>query len=622
MSRTTRVVIALLFALLAAPRARAGDHLVFEDWSDAYVVEAGGRTVQRSSLRVRVADNEGVPLLYRQFNVVYLQKNSRRKDFSCKRRTADNRGDSYFRFEMTKINASVAGNLTDEVVEIPSFSKVLAGDAIECQWAVESDDLQFLSSVSLDGVYPVSKRRVEVNFPAGEPVRWTALNGAPAPQASPGRLLWELGPLPALPQRLPQQEYADIVRRVLLTRDRLNFFGKTYPVSNWAEIGDWERSLSGPALDALDDGLRARLAELVQGAKSEREKASRLYDWVRDEHRYVAVELGRGGWQPRPPVEVARNKYGDCKDFATLFASLARAAGLEVALVLVNTRDQGRVAENFPQPFTFDHVIAAVRLGGEWVYADATHKYLPLGLLREDVEGTRALIVPAAGGEARMIELPVAGADENQQIWTLGAASAADGTVALAGSHLVQGAEAGDWRFGMDSADSRADLYGRMQRFYAGKLAGAQSVEIAGQYADVRKPVRVELKAVAGGLVQIDEGRRFVRLLPMKFEREPPGGIPAPAAPLRLGRSETFTAAIRWTLPAAAKIVAPKPVAIRSPFGTLRLDFEKTAEGITVTRELTLTRREIPVAELPDYKAFLLKALEAHSQYFDLGPAP
>src|SRR2546425_8998451 len=42
---------------------------------------------------------------------------------------------------------------------------------------------------------------------------------------------------------------------------------------------------------------------------------------VRDRVRYVAVELGLAGYQPRPSGETLAKLYGDCKDKATLLQS-------------------------------------------------------------------------------------------------------------------------------------------------------------------------------------------------------------------------------------------------------------------------------------------------------------
>src|SRR2546427_6972067 len=43
---------------------------------------------------------------------------------------------------------------------------------------------------------------------------------------------------------------------------------------------------------------------------------------VRDRVRYVAVELGIGGYQPRPASETLSKLYGDCKDKGTLLQSV------------------------------------------------------------------------------------------------------------------------------------------------------------------------------------------------------------------------------------------------------------------------------------------------------------
>ena len=54
-----------------------------------------------------------------------------------------------------------------------------------------------------------------------------------------------------------------------------------------------------------------------------------LARFVQHDIRYVAIELGIGGFQPHPAAEVFAHHYGDCKDKATLLSSMLRQIGIE-----------------------------------------------------------------------------------------------------------------------------------------------------------------------------------------------------------------------------------------------------------------------------------------------------
>jgi hypothetical protein len=61
--------------------------------------------------------------------------------------------------------------------------------------------------------------------------------------------------------------------------------------------------------------------------------------------------------------------------------------------------------EDVPSPAQFDHVFTAVRLGGEWIYTDATSGVAPLGYLSPLLRGKLALRIPQAG-ESDLVDLP------------------------------------------------------------------------------------------------------------------------------------------------------------------------------------------------------------------------
>ena len=54
--------------------------------------------------------------------------------------------------------------------------------------------------------------------------------------------------------------------------------------------------------------------------------------------RYVGIEKGTGGIMPRDPGLTFRQRFGDCKDKATLFLAMAKQAGFSAYPMLVATR--------------------------------------------------------------------------------------------------------------------------------------------------------------------------------------------------------------------------------------------------------------------------------------------
>src|SRR5439155_21618233 len=97
--------------------------------------------------------------------------------------------------------------------------------------------------------------------------------------------------------------------------------------------------------------------------------------------RYVAIELGIGGYQPHLADEVLKNRYGDCKDKVCLLLSLLAAAGIPGEPALVKTAGEGVLDTALVDLGQFDHMIARVQLGDEVVWVDPTASSCALGYL-------------------------------------------------------------------------------------------------------------------------------------------------------------------------------------------------------------------------------------------------
>ena len=63
--------------------------------------------------------------------------------------------------------------------------------------------------------------------------------------------------------------------------------------------------------------------------------------FVQHDIRYVAIELGIGGWQPHTASDVFSHRYGDCKDKATLMRTMLHEIGVDSYHVVINAQRRG-----------------------------------------------------------------------------------------------------------------------------------------------------------------------------------------------------------------------------------------------------------------------------------------
>jgi hypothetical protein len=135
----------------------------------------------------------------------------------------------------------------------------------------------------------------------------------------------------------------------------------------------------------------AKVTELTANAKSDEEKIQNIYYWVQDNIRYIAFEDGIAGFQPDSPQNVFNKRYGDCKGMAFLTQAMLKEAGFDSRLVWIGT---DRLAYDYSVPSLAinNHMICAVKLGGEFIFLDATEKYNRFGSCATRIQGKQAMV--------------------------------------------------------------------------------------------------------------------------------------------------------------------------------------------------------------------------------------
>ncbi|MES1211264.1 MAG: transglutaminase domain-containing protein, partial [Acidobacteriota bacterium] len=190
----------------------------------------------------------------------------------------------------------------------------------------------------------------------------------------------------------------------------------------WNGVGVWyDRLVANVPRNAAP--VRDKARELTAGLQTRREKLEALLAFARRQVRYVAVEVGIGGYRPHTPQEVLERRWGDCKDKAFLLVDLLREAGIEAWPALIRLDQDGRVDREFPSP-QFNHVITAVRAEGlgltdrdpvadGYLFVDPTQEVGALSWLSPGTQDQDALIVRDGKGE--LVRTPTLPAAETRQ---------------------------------------------------------------------------------------------------------------------------------------------------------------------------------------------------------------
>ncbi|HEX2835606.1 MAG TPA: DUF3857 domain-containing protein [Thermoanaerobaculia bacterium] len=154
-------------------------------------------------------------------------------------------------------------------------------------------------------------------------------------------------------------------------------------------------------------------AAAIGDAKEPQEKIRRILAAIERDVRYAGVEFGEGSIFPRTPAETLRNKYGDCKDKATLLVAMLRQAGIPAHAVLINSGWGFDVEPELPGLGHFNHVIVQT---GDGMWIDPTDEFARAGELPDSDQGR--LVLVARNDTTALVRTPLAEASANRTVET------------------------------------------------------------------------------------------------------------------------------------------------------------------------------------------------------------
>ena len=164
-------------------------------------------------------------------------------------------------------------------------------------------------------------------------------------------------------------------------------------VKSWNKVALWYAHLTK---DIIKPGaeLNKYIDSLIHSKKTKLEKIKAIYNFTAKKIRYVGYEFGINGYKPSNVNSIFKNRFGDCKDHATLFSSMLKQIGVNAYPVLIPTTEIPDMNPNIPTPFVFDHEIAAIKLkSGRFMFADTTSNVTTFGDLPPMDQGRNVLIL-------------------------------------------------------------------------------------------------------------------------------------------------------------------------------------------------------------------------------------
>lgn len=361
---------------------------------------------------------------------------------------------------------------------------------------------------------------------------------------------------------------------------------------------------------AADDDIRAKVAEITAGCRSDLDKISRLTHWVAEEIRYSGISIGEGeGFTLHRGTMTFVDRCGVCKDKAGMLITMLRAAGFESypAMTMAGSRIDRIPADQF------NHCVTIVKVGGKYTLLDPTW-----------VPGVRELWSSAEQQQEYLMGLP-----EGADLLSTPLSPAADHFF----RYRVQGRldARGNWR-GEITLDAEGQLDSTLRRVFTRKPKEAWNDSLADLWRRIHPAVEIERSTMSDpgdldrpmhlaatltipGWARLGDKHCYLTPVTARLPLLEGVGIPAlstsPATrkyPFRTRSSQSLDIEETLLLPAGLTLAAPLPLKEVTGSGAdFRGRVEVIGNRLRVSAKLACKKRIYPATDWENVRSGLLE---------------
>ncbi len=566
-------------------------------------IRADGSVVERHHLRVRL-DNPNDFARWSPYPIV-LDDNRELADLTAAATRPDGKTLAVPRRDVDTREVTGEGELhSSRVVRAISFPAVPVGSTLAVDYAVRERPYFPGGQIDLGSTERTEALRVSVHG-AGTGWRYridggNGSDGALAVQETPGGVTVTGAHLPALtpPAHAPEAAADGAVLRYA--------WGDT---ASWEAMGRWYQAILAQVPRGAEP-VRSRARELTAGLTDRGQRVAALTAFARRRVRYVAVEVGIGGYRPHTPQQVIERLWGDCKDKALLLVDLLHEAGIEAYPALALLGSRARVDREFPSPYQFNHMIVAVPaaglalgpdapVAGGYLFLDATQDSGGLAWLQPAVQDQETLVVRDGKGE--LVRTPVRSATEARRL-TVTLDLAASGE-AKGSARLELTGEGGAAFLHLHDGARPQEVDRVLRQVFAALLpAGAELADLRWQSVDGGLPeVRLDARVRIPPPGAVEAGMLPAIPVPGVVDLPPPGLLDGRILPVV---EQPFATRVSWkvNLPRDACKAETADVAVQNAVGAFHQTVAVHGRQLAIERTAELRQRWVEPAAFPALK--------------------
>ena len=563
----------------------------------------------------------------REYGIVMVPFNAQRKIVHLRGWCIPEHGGTYEVKDKDAVEVSLpkiegAELISDVKVKGLQIPAADVGNIVGYEYEAEEQPLVLQESWDFQGEIPTRESHLKLQLPPGWEYRALWLNHPElkATQSGTNQWQWAVSDVKAIRKEADMPPVEGVEGQMVVS-----FFPAGGPAMNgpstWQQLGTWYTNLTMGRRDASPE-IKHTVASLTASAKTPLDKMRDVATFVQTNIRYVAIELGVGGVLPHPAGEVFAHRYGDCKDKATLMATMLHEIGVDSYYVVINA-ERGAVTSQTPAYIgAFNHVVLAIKLPdglndssliatredpklGRLLFFDPTNELTPFGQIGGYLQDNYGLLVGADGGQ--LVKLPAQPSGLNGIQRTAKLTLDATGTLKGDIQEFRTGDLAQQERRALRETSKDTEMIKPIERLLGNslttyRLAKTRVSNLHQNEQPLGFDYEVEAEAYAkraGDLLLVRPrviGTKASGVVESKEPRQYPVEFSAPARD-----TDTFDIA----LPAGYEVdELPPPVDVEYSFAAYHSKTEVKGSAIRYTRSFEIKELSVPAAKADEVKKF------------------
>jgi hypothetical protein len=626
--------------LAGAPRSAAGDapgwmHALVnaplpahDEKTDAVLLYSERIVTVQSADKIKITVREAYKILRpggREYGTLAVSYNSRSKITGMRGWCIPAQGKDYevkdkeaIEISLPKIDGSeLVSDVKDRLLRIPAADP---GNMVGYEYEKEEQPFVLQEVWRFQESNPVREARYTLQLPSSWEYKVMWMNYPESkPVQSGNQSQWVVTEVKGIKHEDNMPPWQGVAGQMIVSFFPPGGSAQNQGFQDWKQMGIWYQGLTSGRRDASPE-LKQKVASLTSSASAPLAKMRTLGNFAQRDIRYVAIELGIGGWQPHAAAEVFNHHYGDCKDKATLMGAMLYEIGIDSYYVVINS-ERGSVTPETPAHMGgFDHAIIAIKLPegatdnslvatmthpklGKILFFDPTDELTPFGQLNGALQANYGLLVTPDGGE--LVELPKLPPAMNGIQRTAKLSLSATGTVSGEVQETRVGDRAWSQRWALRTVMKDADRIKPIETLLSHSLATFQITKASvGNLQLTDQPFLYNYSVVAqnyakpaGNLLLVRPrfiGNKSSDLLETKEPRKYPVEFEGPSRDV-----DTF----EITLPAGYEVDdLPPPVNADYSFASYHSKTEVNGKTLKYTRTFEVKELSVPLSKVEDLK--------------------